>query len=73
MLPILSVFPLVIEAISIAYIAKALYGMPINLCYAFGFMNAPVGNEVYIPVLSDFLRKGYGLTDGVSHELIVAS
>ena len=47
--------------------------MPLKFSLALGFVIGSAGTAVIVPALVILENKGYGLSKGITHELIVAT
>jgi hypothetical protein len=68
----LSFLPQIFEAITIAFIAKRLFDMPIVVAFALAFTVACVSPSVMVPGLINLNEKGYGRAKGINSSLIAA-
>jgi NhaP-type Na+/H+ or K+/H+ antiporter len=70
---LLAVGPQIFEATAVGLAARALYGMPWPLAFAFGFVLGAVSPAVVVPSLLSLQERGYGVTKRIPTTLIAAS
>lgn len=61
------------ETLTIALLARSIFGLPIALCFTMGFIMAAVGPAIILSGMSDLLNKGYGAGTSVAALLVAAS
>ncbi len=57
---LMTIVPQQVEASLVAWMAYGLFGMPVSVCYALGYLLACVSPSVTVPALISLTQQGYG-------------
>jgi NhaP-type Na+/H+ or K+/H+ antiporter len=61
------------EACTVALMTYIIFGMPLSLCFALGFILGAVSPAVLVPSCMILQEQGYGVKKGIPTTLIAAS
>ena len=69
----LTCMPGISEAIVAGVVAHGLFGMPLTLSFALGFILAAVSPAVVVIGMFDLGRRGYGINKGIPSLIVAAA
>lgn len=72
MVILMAVIPQLCEAFMIAGLCKLCFGMPLEICFALGYMLACISPSIVVPGLISFNERGYGVKKKMASTLIAA-
>jgi NhaP-type Na+/H+ or K+/H+ antiporter len=70
---LLTLIPQLSEACTVALVSKYVFGLPIALCFALGFILGAVSPAVLVPSCMILQEQRYGIKKGIPTTLIAAS
>jgi hypothetical protein len=70
---VISIIPALVEGVITAALSRALFGMPVELSYALGFILANVGTGVSLPSVYAIVARGFKIKQEIPNSLILTT